>query len=269
MIISVVQFAPIFFNKEFNLSYIKKCLDEIQSDLIIFPELSLSGYFFLNRDEARENAIEFNSSELDFIRQDAIDKNRIIILGFAEISGNKIFNSSGMFFPDKRLNCVYRKTHLFYKEIYAFDRGDTGFFVVNYPDKDIKIGTMICYDWRFPEAARCLGLDGADIIACPSNLITPLWPKVMPARAIENKVYLAVANRYGIEKRNDETLLFNGQSAIYDFNGDALSSANKEGDAIISAEIYPERTRNKSFNQINHIFNDRIPEMYKQICPKL
>lgn len=265
MLISVVQFAPEFFHKEFNLEYIKKTLNNTNAEIVIFPELSLTGYYFINRDEAKAYAIDFLSEELNFIRQDAIDKNRIIILGFAERAGEKIYNSAGMFFPDTKFNCVYRKTHLFYKEIYAFDRGDTGFFVVNYPDKDIKIGTMICYDWRFPEAARSLGLLGADFIACPSNLVTPLWPKVMPARAIENKVYLAVANRYGVEKRNDETLLFNGRSAIYDYNGATLCQAGEDGNAIISAEIMPERTRDKSFNTINDIFKDRIPEMYKPL----
>lgn len=269
MLISAVQFAPEFFNKEFNIEYVKKCLSEIKSDIIVFPELSLSGYFFLNRDEASANAIDFESEELDFLREDAQDNNRMIIIGFAESKGNKIFNSAGLFFPDKTLNCVYRKTHLFYKEIYAFDRGDTGFFVVSFPDKDIRIGTMICYDWRFPEAARCLGLDGADLIACPSNLVTPLWNKVMPARAIENKVYLAVANRIGIEKRNDETLLFNGRSSIYDYNGDTLAEAPSDSAKIITAEIYPERTRDKSFNLINDINKDRLPDMYKQIMKKL
>jgi predicted amidohydrolase len=94
--------------------------------------LSLSGYFFLKPDDASANAIDFESVELDFLREDAQDNNRIIIIGFAESKGNKIFNSAGLFFPDRTLNCVYRKTHLFYKEIYAFDRGDTGFFVVSF-----------------------------------------------------------------------------------------------------------------------------------------
>ncbi len=265
MLVSVVQFAPEFFNKEFNIEYIKKTLKSTNGEIIVFPELALTGYFFVNRDEAKAYAIDFQSEELDFIREDALDKNRIIILGFAERSKDKIFNSAGMFFPDNKFNCVYRKTHLFYKEIYAFDRGDTGFFVVNYTDKDIKIGTMICYDWRFPEAARSLGLLGVDFIACPSNLVTPLWPKVMPARAIENKVYLAVANRFGVEKRNDETLLFNGKSVIYDYNGTAICQAGDDGNSIITAEIFPERTRDKSFNTINDIFKDRIPEMYKPL----
>lgn len=266
MKISLVQFAPELFNRDKNRNYVVANIKNDKSDIIVFPELSFSGYYFLNRAESAENAYDFDSEEMNLFKQLASDMNKIIVIGFAEKSGDKIFNSAALLFPDKKFNCVYRKTHLFYKEYIAFDKGDTGFFNVYYPEFDINIGTMICYDWRFPESARCLGLQGADLIVCPSNLVTPLWPKVMPARAIENKTYFAVANRYGIETRNDETLVFNGRSAIYDFNGDTLAQADAEGDSKIVAEFFPERTRDKSFNPVNHIFKDRLPNMYEIIC---
>ena len=155
-----------------------------------------------------------------------------------------------------------RKTHLFYKEHFVFSKGNTGFFVVYDKKNQINIGTMICYDWRFPESSRTLGLKGADLIVCPSNLITDLWHKVMPARAIENKVYLAVANRTGIEKSGDEELLFKGESGIWDYKGKIMAKASAEKDEILFAEIFPERTRNKSFNEYNDIFKDRRPEYY-------
>jgi predicted amidohydrolase len=75
-------------------------------------------------------------------------------------------------------------------------------------------------------------------------------------------------HRIGIEKRNDETLLFNGRSSIYDYNGDTLAEAPVDSAKIITAEIYPERTRDKSFNLINDIILDRLPDMYKQIMKK-
>ncbi len=262
MKISLIQFAPQLFNREYNHNYIINSIKNDNSDIIVFPELALSGYYFLNREESLANAYDFNCDEMNAFKYLAEQLNKIIVIGFVEKSGEKVFNSAGLFFPDSSFNCVYRKTHLFYKEHNAFDRGDTGFFNVKYPDMDINIGAMICYDWRFPEAARCLGLLGADLIVCPSNLVTPLWPKVMPARAIENKVYLAVANRYGTETRDGETLLFNGKSALYDFYGNELCQAAPEGDAAIATDIFPEKTREKSFNPINHIFKDRIPEKY-------
>jgi len=262
MEISVVQFAPTLFNREINHDFVFNSIKSINSDLIIFPELCLSGYFFLSREEASDHAIDFQSDIIKNYADLATELDRIIILGFAERSVNNIYNSAAMLFPDKKFNFVYRKTHLFYKEYLAFDKGNTGFFVIDYTPKDIKIGTMICYDWRFPEAARSLGLLGAELIACPSNLVTPLWPRVMPARAIENKVYLAVANRYGTEERNNETLLFNGKSAIYDYNGNPLKQAPASGDEVLTVQIKQELTRDKSFNSVNHIFNDRLTDMY-------
>jgi predicted amidohydrolase len=121
---------------------------------------------------------------------------------------------------------------------------------------------MICYDWRFPEAARTLALQGADLIACPANLVTTLSGKVFPARAIENKVYVAVANRIGEECLGEETLLFRGESAIYDYVGERMAQASFGNEEILYAEIDPQSTRKKSFNSVNDIFKDRRPDMY-------
>jgi predicted amidohydrolase len=78
---------------------------------------------------------------------------------------------------------------------------------------------MICYDWRFPEATRSLAHAGADLIVCPSNLVTNVWHKVMPARALENKVYLAVANRIGIESKGEEELFFTNREGYFEIYG--------------------------------------------------
>jgi len=87
--------------------------------------------------------------------------------------------------------------------------------------------------------------------------------KVMPARAIENKVYLAVINRIGRETNAEEELFFNGESAIYNYNGERLTVAGIDDEKVITAEIFPDKTRNKSFNEFNNIINDRRPELYK------
>jgi predicted amidohydrolase len=84
----------------------------------------------------------------------------------------------------------------------------------------------------------------------------------MPARAIENNVYLAVANRAGLEKRRGEALRFKGNSAIYDYRGRQLKKAGKKKDEVLLAEIYPAKTRDKSFNPINDVLTDRQPQHY-------
>lgn len=263
MFISGVQFYPKFGEKENNISKIISFINNIDSDMIIFPELSTTGYFFQNENEVKNIAEEFSGQTVANIQKLASEQNKIIVFGFAEKDGDDYYNSAAILFPDQHLSKVYRKTHLFYKERICFSEGNKGFFVIEDKSKDIKIGIMICYDWRFPEASRSLALLGADIIVCPSNLVTNIWRKVMPARAIENKVYFAVINRIGSENRNNEELFFNGDSAIYNYNGEVLDSAQVDNEKIITAEIFPEKTRNKSFNEINDIFADRRPKYYK------
>jgi predicted amidohydrolase len=263
MELSVVQFCPKLEDKASNISLIHRYLDRIESDIIVFPELATSGYFFNKKEEVLPYAVPFLSDEIAEFQSRAIDKNSTIVVGFAELDGDKIYNSAAVLMPDKSLSRVYRKTHLFFRERFCFEEGDTGFFVIKDKDRDINIGTMICYDWRFPEAARSLGLLGADLIVCPSNLVTDVWHLAMPARALENKVYLAVANRTGIETRDDDELVFKGESGIWSYNGKMITKAGFEDECVITCQIDPEQTRNKAFNPYNDIFTDRRPERYK------
>lgn len=263
MKISVVQFKPEFKNPYKNYDFMIEKIKRVDSDIIVFPELVSSGYYFRSINELLPYSEKFDSENINKIAGLAENTNKIIVFGFAELHKNgRIYNSAAMLFPDPSYNKVYRKSHLFYKESDVFTQGDTGFFVVDYKPMDLKLGTMICYDWRFPEAARTLALKGADLIVCPSNLVTDVWHISMPSRALENKVYLAVANRIGTEENQGEELLFNGKSAIYSYNGSAICFASKDSEDVISAEIEPSKTRDKSFNERNDIFNDRRKELY-------
>ncbi|MER3329285.1 MAG: nitrilase-related carbon-nitrogen hydrolase, partial [Candidatus Kapaibacterium sp.] len=104
---------------------------------------------------------------------------------------------------------------------------------------------------------------GADLIVCPSNLVTGVWQNVMSARALENKLYMAVSNKIGTEANGHDVLEFNGESAIYSYDGTYLAKARKDNEQVVTAEIFPERTRDKQFNEINDIFVDRRPQFYK------
>jgi predicted amidohydrolase len=260
--LAVVQFTPRFGEKEKNLSRMHDLVAKITADIIVFPELCTTGYFFLAREEVAQVAETGSGQSGKFFRDLAQNKKAIVVAGFAERHLDKFFNACLIVVPEVKNPYVYRKTHLFYKEKDCFDPGNTGFFVVKDKQRNIAIGPMICYDWRFPESARALTLLGADLIVCPSNLITDAWRRVMPARALENNVYLAVANRAGLEKRKNEALRFKGNSAIYDYSGRELKKAGKKKDDVLLAEIYPAKTRDKSFNPINNILTDRQPQHY-------
>lgn len=259
--IAAAQCTPVFGNVSVNRDTIVAVVRDTDADVIVFPELSTTGYFFTSRDEVLSVAEPLTGPTVAAIEQAAHDAKRVVVAGFAEIDGETVYNSAVVCGPGV-ITTAYRKTHLFYREKEVFSPGNTGFQVVNIPHLDLTIGTMICYDWRFPESARALALKGADLIACPSNLVTELWPRVMPARAIENHVYLAVANRVGTEENDGESVTFNGRSAIYDMSGSVLAAADELSNSVIVAAIDPAKTRDKSFNPINDIFIDRRPEMY-------
>jgi len=263
MKIAGIQFKPKFKDVKGNLEKMFHYANNVVADIIIFPELSTTGYFFQSYSEIFDYAEEFPGSISLQFQRFSTELNKIIIYGFPEIQGDKIYNSAAIIFPKEQYNFIYRKTHLFYKEKFVFNQGNTGYKVVNYPDFDLNLGVMICYDWRFPEAARTLALKGADLIVCPSNLVTHIWSKVILARAIENKVYLAVVNRIGRESNNAEELFFNGESVILGYNGERLAKASVEGEEVIIADIEPSLTRNKAFNEFNDIFKDRRPQLYE------
>jgi predicted amidohydrolase len=264
--ISIVQFTPEFGAVAHNLAQIGSLLKDVETDIILLPELCTTGYSFINREEALGPAEGPEGETAAFFQQLATSHKAMVIAGFVEKSGGKVYNAALSAQPGGELK-VYRKSHLFYREKECFDAGDSGFFIVEHPFKDCKVGVMVCNDWRYPEAARSLALLGADIIACPSNLVSDVWRIAMPARALENKVYLAVANRCGTEIRqlkdgSTQTLTFTGGSVLYNFTGEPIEQADKTGQRVITLEFDPLLTRDKSFNAFNDLLKDRRPDLY-------
>ena len=128
--------------------------------------------------------------------------------------------------------------------------------------RSYRLGVMICFDWFFPESARTLALDGADVIAHPSNLVLPHCPSAMPIRALENGVFTATANRVGDESNGRETLTFVGQSRICSPRAEVLATAPIEGEAVVRAEIDPRQARVTALNPYNDRVTDRRPSLY-------
>ena len=270
MKLGVAQFTPVFRDVDANVTRILDIIRNTDADIIVFPELATCGYFFHTADEVGPYTLDRDDAQLVVIENVAKESGRVVVCGFAERGATTLYNSAILAGPDINTT-VYRKTHLFYRENNVFEPGDTGFFVVHIGHLGCNLGMMICYDWRFPESARTLALKGADVIAVPSNLVTHVWRKAMPVRALENKVFLAVANRAGTETNNSESVTFNGDSVIYDYNGDVLASANaytesdlnEHHDAVLIAEIDPTATRTKTINSFNDIITDRRPHYYE------
>jgi predicted amidohydrolase len=205
-----------------------------------------------------------NDKTAGFLCQKSLETGAIIVAGFIERDGMNYYNSSIIISSGSVIG-MYRKLHLFNKEKLFFTPG-------NYPLKVYiingwKIGMMICFDWIFPEVSRVLALEGAQIIAHPSNLIMPFCQKAMVTRCLENRIFAITANRVGIEKRGEDEFKFTGGSQITSINGDILSVASKDTSCIDIIDVDISQADDKRINLYNDIITDRNPVFYgKIIC---
>lgn len=263
MLISALQFCPAFLDVEGNLDTIAGYLRAHETDIAVLPELCTTGYFFHDAEQLASVAETAAGHTVAAFRDLASESGSIIVAGFAERDDSRFYNSAVTAFPNGRCE-IYRKVHLFAEEKAIFTPGDGGFPVYAWDDR-LRLGVMICYDWRFPEAARSLSLKGAQVIAHPSNLVAAprLWKPVMRARSFENKVYTVTANRNGEEHRGTETLVFHGCSQIIGPNGTTLAEVEEFDTGWIHADVDPGKADTKAFSAWNDIFADRRPEQYE------
>jgi len=259
MRIALVQNHPIFGDKAGNVARLVTAMESAPSDLYVLPELAYSGYQFVSTEEARRLADPIDSDSLDAFRQASKKLDACVVFGFPELAADRVYNSALAVLPDGR-EYLYRKTHLFYKEKLFFAPGDTGFGVFEF--REAKIGMAICFDWFFPESFRTLALKGADIIAHCSNLVMPYCQQADFAAAVQNRVFIATANRVGTEKREPEELAFTGKSVLVSPKGEYILEGPPNAEALLTAEIDPALARSKRVNALNDVFAERRPEFY-------
>jgi predicted amidohydrolase len=232
-------------------------------DLLVLPELAFSGYDFRDRDELHALAEPFsNGPTAGLLHELAHARNAVIVAGYAERTPEGCYNSAMLMCPDGAAH-NYRKIHLFNREQDVFLPGDAPPAVVETPAG--RIGMMICFDWFFPETARCLALAGAQIIAHPSNLVLPWCQRTMFARSLENAVHTITCNRIGTEARTDRSLTFTGASQILNTKGEILASAPTDREALGVAALDPDEADDKSIAGRNDRFGNRRPEMYERL----
>jgi 5-aminopentanamidase len=263
MRVGILQFAPVIGEVEHNLEHIERALAGAALDLVVLPELCTTGYQ-LTSGEARALAEPFpGGASAERLARLAAREDLLLVAGVAEAgAAEKPFNSAVLVGPEGHL-ATYRKSHLFADEIDRFAPGDTGFFVTS--ARGARIGMMICFDWVFPESARCLALLGADLLAHPANLVLPYCQHSMPTRCLENGVFALTANRFGREahEAGKRELTFTGGSVIVNPRGEVLAAAPEAGEALLRAVIDPGKARDKRITARNHLFADRRPELYQ------
>jgi predicted amidohydrolase len=256
MRVSLVQFKPSYHDPDSNLARIVSVLENLDTDLAVLPELSLTGYVFDSPRQALELATDITGRSFQTLRSLSKRKHMSIVIGFAERDGDCVYNSAACLSPDTQI-IVYRKAHLFDSEKLIFTPGNTTFEPIDVPGA--RIGMLVCYDHLYPEAARTLARKGVQIICHPSNLVLPGTAQLTTrVRSIENRVFWILADRVG----DEGSLHFTGLSQITDVKGNVLTSADETSEQVLTVEIEPSHSDDKHITSRNEIFEDIRDELY-------
>ncbi|MBQ8010788.1 MAG: N-carbamoylputrescine amidase [Oscillospiraceae bacterium] len=257
------------------------------ANIILLPELFERQYFCQERqyeyyDFAKST--EENDAVQHFAKL-AAELGVVLPVSFYERDGLRLFNSIAVIDADGTVLGVYRKTHIpddhYYQEKFYFTPGDTGFRV--WDTRYAKIGIGICWDQWFPETARALALNGAELLFYPTAIGSepiletdsmPHWTRCMQGHAAANLMPVIAANRYGLEEVQPCTenggqtsaLQFYGSSFIADNTGALLVQSGRDGDAVITAEFDLDALAQDRLSW--GIFRDRRPDRYGVITEK-
>lgn len=255
------------------------------AQVILLPELFAREYFCQQRryDFYRYAMPLHDDPAVQMGQRLARELGVVLPISFYERDLNRLYNSIACIDADGEILGVYRKTHIpddhFYQEKFYFSPGDSGFRVFNTRYGVIGIG--ICWDQWFPETARCLALQGAEMLLYPTAIGSepilecdsmPHWRRVMQGHAAANLMPVIAANRIGLEEvkpceaNNNQasSLNFYGSSFIADGTGELVAAASRDQEEILlhSFDLDVLAQDRLSWG----LFRDRRPECYQQIC---
>jgi predicted amidohydrolase len=245
--------------------FISTAADE-GAEIIVFPELTLTGYLFDDDWFLDDLAMKADDIRLLEINDYCLHRRVISTIGFIESGSNCYYNTVGLLGLHRAIP-RYQKIHLPRLGIDRFlSKGDLGLPVFH---TDVALlGVNICYDQQFPESARVLALQGAQVILVPTSEtrarheVTDLQSRT---RAYENRVFYVWVNRVGTESRE----VYNGSSRIINPLGERIALAGSHDEEILYREIDPTQADDKrafsdtEYQDCDHNFLfDRSPQDY-------
>ena len=264
---------------------------EAGANLVLLQELFGGPYFCQSQEgELIKLADPFEGNVLIARMQELAKKHEVVLpISFYERHNNAYFNSIAVIDADGSVSQgVYRKSHIpdgtGYQEKFYFSPGDTGFRV--FDTRVGKIGVGICWDQWFPEAARAMALQGADILLYPTAIgsepqdptlnSAEHWQRVMQGHAAANMIPVVASNRFGTEillnpdGSEKQRISFYGRSFITDNSG-AIVEECKDNTfdnpfAFVLSKINPEK--NRCERAAWGLFRDRRPELYNTLLTK-
>lgn len=206
----------------------------------------------------------------------------VLPISFFERDCNNFYNTVACIDADGTLLGTYRKTHIpddhYYQEKFYFTPGDTGFKV--WDTRYARIGVGICWDQWFPETARGMAVQGAEILFYPTAIGSepilevdsmPHWRRCMQGHSACNIVPVVAANRIGEEKvtpseangYQESSLVFYGSSFVTDATGEIVTQASRDKEEIVYGES--DLDADADLRVSWGLFRDRRPEIYKSI----
>jgi predicted amidohydrolase len=237
IVVTLAQLTCQLHDKEANLKRMKDIVRKTKGQIVIFPELNLTGY--MPRDDLFGQAETASSPMIKAIVRLAKDTKKDIVFG-APMKGERlsgvVYNScllaagTGKLF---RYDKMYLPSFGPFEEKVFFAEGKG---VVVGDGRHARIGLMICYDMFFPELAKLETLLGAQILVNISAAPTtsrPFFRRVMPGRAVENAIFVAYSNMVGVHG----SLVFGGGSVLYGPRGEEIVRAKDLEPDIVEAEI--------------------------------
>ncbi|WP_298471615.1 N-carbamoylputrescine amidase [uncultured Erythrobacter sp.] len=252
------------------------------AQLILPPELFSGPYFCREEDEALFAFARPTAEHPSVIAmQELAARLKVSIpTSFFERDGQHYYNTMAMIGPDGAVMGTYRKSHIpdgpGYEEKFYFRPGNDGFKVWDVPGKDganVCIGVGICWDQWYPEAARVMALQGAEMLLYPTAIgsepydadldTSRMWRRAMIGHAVSNCMPVVASNRIGAEGQADAAQTFYGHSFIADEWGDLVESfgADDEGYLIATFDLDRARTHRAGMG----FFRDRRPHLYGRI----
>ncbi|HFR3342758.1 TPA: N-carbamoylputrescine amidase [Streptococcus suis] len=254
------------------------------AQIILLPELFERPYFCQERQYDYYNyakSVEENDAVQHFIPI-AKELQVVLPISFYEKDGNSLYNSIAVIDADGTVLGVYRKNHIpddhYYQEKFYFTPGNTGFKV--WETRYAKIGIGICWDQWFPETARCLALNGAELLFYPTAIGSePIldtdsqghWQRTMQGHAAANITPVIAANRIGLEEvlpsvengGQSSSLRFYGSSFLTDETGELIEQAGREEEVVLLATYDLDKCARERLDW--GLFRDRRPHMYSRI----
>lgn len=251
--------------------------------LILPPELFSGPYFCREEDEALFALARPNAEHPSVIAMQALAARLKVTIptSFFERDGHHYYNTLAMIGPDGAIMGTYRKSHIpdgpGYEEKYYFRPGNDGFKVWDVPGdqgQNVRAGVGICWDQWYPEAARVMALQGAEVLMYPTAIgsepydadldTSRMWRRAMIGHAVSNCMPVVAANRIGTEGPERAAQTFYGHSFISDEWGDLVAEygASETGVLIATLDLAQAAKHRAGMG----FFRDRRPQLYSRIA---